>query len=281
MSSACWQVDEAAAAGPSGVNTAPAPLVVVTRPQRAGRDLAAALRAQGSDALWCPAFDILAAADPALLRDTLARLDAYDIVVFVSPSAVEAFAGAWAPDRETWPHHAAIAAMGAATRAAVLARIPGAARAVLLCPEGALAADGGSEALWPLLQRHEPAARRALIVRAQGGRQWLSDQLAGAGVQVEELAAYRRLAHAPTVSESAALHAAAAAGKRLAILYSSAEAIEVVARQLAADTALARALASAIGLGVHQRIVELLRARGGTDVRLCAPDPAAVRRALR
>jgi uroporphyrinogen-III synthase len=273
-------VDERALAGASAVTAAASlrPLILVTRPRGPGQELAAALRAAGSDALWLPAFDLQPPVDPLPVEAAAGRLRDFDLAVFVSPAAVEAFAAALPPGG--WPSPTAIGAMGAATRAAVLARLPGSDAAKLLCPEGTLAADGGSEALWPLVQSHRPAPRRVLIVRAQGGRPWLSEQLCAAGVQVQELPAYRRSAHVPTPWESAALHAAVAAGRRLAILYSSAEAIEVVAGQLGADAALAGAWTAQLGLCVHERIVRLLRARGAADVQLCAAEVEAVRRAL-
>jgi uroporphyrinogen-III synthase len=259
-----------------------AALIVITRPRPAGGVLAAALRASGSDALCCPAFDLLPSAEPQALDDALTRLASFDLVVFVSPAAVHALAAALPRISGTgvWPPATSIAAMGAATRAAVLAQVEGAERVPMLCPAGDTAADGGSEALWPLVRAQRPPPRRVLIVRAQGGRQWLSEQLAGTGVAVEEIAAYQRLAHVPTAPESAALHAATAAGHRLAILYSSAEAIDVVAQQLGHDAALTAPLVRQIGLCVHERIAAALSRRGCKDVRLCAPEVEPIRRAL-
>lgn len=258
-----------------------APLVVVTRPQDAGRRLAAELRAASCDALWCPAFDLLPPERPDALRACIARLDDYDVVVFVSATAVNALATALGAGAGPWPGRTAIGAVGAATRAAVLESIGGVRESRIVCPSGEGAADGGSEALWPVLVGLEPAPQRVLIVRAQSGRQWLSAQLVDNGVQVEEVAAYRRIAHVPDPAQMAALRADAGAGRPLAILYTSTEAVGVLAQQLGRDPSLASAYARRIGLCVHARIAEEARADGCADVRLCATDAPSILAALR
>jgi len=254
------------------------PLILVTRPQGPGQILAAQLRGAGLDALWWPAFDLVPPADPAPLRSCVARLAQFDLVVFVSPAAVRAFAPALS---DPWPGHTAIGAVGAATASAARALLPGAERARIICPDGDAVADAGSESLWQALQALVPAPRRILIVRAQGGRQWLIDRLRSAGAPVEQAVAYRRLAHVPSPAQWAALRASQAGRPRLAPLYSSTEAIPVVAQQLSGDEALAGALAAGIALCVHQRIEQALRAAGLADVRRCEPDVESIRSALR
>jgi len=253
------------------------PLILITRPQEPGRILAAQLRGAGLDALWWPAFDLLPPADPALLHACVARLAQFDLAVFVSPAAVHAFAPALS---DSWPGNTAIGAVGAATASAARAALRGADRARIICPDGAAVADAGSESLWQALQTLVPAPRRVLIVRAQGGRQWLIDRLLAAGAQVEQVVAYRRVAHVPSSVQWAALRASQAARPRLALLFSSTEAIAVVAQQLGRDESLTDGLRGAIALCVHPRIEQALRASGLSDVRRCAADVESIRTAL-
>jgi len=198
-------------------------------------------------------------------------------VVFVSPAAVHAFAAALTGP---WPGQTRIGAVGAATGRAARAALLGADRAHIVCPDGAGAADAGSESLWQALQVLVPAPQRVLIVRAQGGRQWLIDRLQAAGAQVEEAVAYRRVAHVPGLAQWAALRAGHAAHRRLALLYTSSEAVPVVAEQLGREQALAGWHHEGIALCVHHRIEQALRASGLADVRPCAPDAGSIRTAL-
>ena len=258
--------------------TGPRPsIVLVTRPEHPGQVLAAQLRAQGCDALWWPAFDLLPAADPAALAASIDDLERFDVVIFVSPAAVQAFGGAL---NRQWPAGTAIAVMGAATQAAVLGALRGSTQARILGPVGAGAGEGGSEQLWPVLASLVPAPRRVLLVRAQSGRQWIVERLRGEGVEVTDVAAYRRVASEPAADQWAALHAARLAQLRLAVLYTSTESVPVLARQLGRVPALAQWFAGSIGLCIHERIARALHDAGCTDVRRCNADAASIRVAL-
>ncbi|WP_179092218.1 uroporphyrinogen-III synthase, partial [Burkholderia pseudomallei] len=61
---------------------------VLTRPDGQSAALAAQLAAAGIDVLDFPLIDIAPLADDAPLAEAFARLDAYALVVFVSPNAV-------------------------------------------------------------------------------------------------------------------------------------------------------------------------------------------------
>jgi uroporphyrinogen-III synthase len=268
-----------------GGQEAGAALLLVTRPQEPGRRLTAQLRGAGCDAIWWPAFDLLPPDDPQALRSAIARLGEFQLAVFVSPAAVHAFASAFrrackGRPSPLWPKQTIIAAMGAATRQAVLESVPGADRARLLCPDGDLAGDGGSEALLPLIEALQPAPRTVLLVRAQSGRQHLTEWLRARGADVEETAAYRRIAHVPSAAQWSALRAGRAAGEPLALLFTSSEAVAIVAEQFEHEPDLAGEFGSAILLYVHERIGNALRSRGARDLRACTLDVGSIRRAL-
>jgi uroporphyrinogen-III synthase len=248
-------------------------LALVTRPGEAGQRLSSALRDRGQGALWWPAFDLLAPAELEPLQALLQRLAEFDLAVFVSPAAVRGLAGLdlCAP----WPEATRIAAAGASTLQLARSLLPGAATARSI----ALGADpqqAGSEALWEALQREKPAPRRALIVRADSGRDWLADRLRAAGCQVEYASVYRRVVHLPSPEQRAALAACRGAGDRAVSIVTSSEAVAALDRQLG-ETPDAKAwLRQGLALCSHPRIEQALRSAGYSEVRECEPTASGV-----
>jgi uroporphyrinogen-III synthase len=249
--------------------------VLVTRPGEAGRELAAALVAAGQPALWLPAFEFGPPPDEALARALLADVDAFDLAIVVSPQAARATAALLA---RPWPAGTAIAAVGAGTEAVVRAAVAGAAQARLLAPPDAGdMTRAGSEALWPLLESLRPS--RVLLLRAQGGREWLAEQLAAAGAAVTPLAVYSRRPFVPDTALRARLAEAAEAG--LASVVSSSDAVGALAAMLAPQPELLRALQAAPALAAHPRIAERLRAAGFARVAVCPAQAEAIVKSLR
>ena len=251
--------------------------VVVTRPGAAGRRLADELQQAGQPALWLPAFEFGPAPDEAAASAALADLARFDLAIFVSPQAARAAAALLT---RPWPAGTAIAAVGAGTRAAVLASIPAAAGAVLLAPPD----DGdmrrsGSESLWPLLQAMRPLPRRVLLLRAQGGREWLAERLHEAGATVVPVAVYSRLRFVPDPRLRERLAAAAASGS--ACVVSSSDAVEALTAMFAAEPEMLRALRDGLALAAHPRIAERLRKAGFGRVAVCAPTVDAIVAMLR
>lgn len=268
-----------AAAAPTDRTGAQA-LVLVTRPEDSGSGLAEGLRAEGCAALWWPAFDLLAPEDPQVLEALVRRLERFDLAVFVSPAAVRAFATALRRLSCAWPAGTRIAAVGTATGQAARTELTGAGAAQILCPAGAQAAAGGSEALIERLQALRPAPRFALIVRAQSGRERLAEWLRSQGAAVEEASAYRRAAHVPGAAQWSALREGLAPGRTLAVLYTSSEAVAAVAAQFEGQAEFAAPFAASTALCIHARIEAALRGRGWRDVRRCDPQPGSIRAAL-
>jgi uroporphyrinogen-III synthase len=249
-------------------------LILVTRPGDAGQGLATRLGALGHHALWWPAFDILPPEDPQPLYTAVARAGLFDLVVFVSPAAVHAWAQAPAA-ADPWPPGTRMAAVGGASRRAA-AQLAGAAAATLLGPPGDAAGEGGTEALWPLLAALEPPPRRVLIVRAQTGRDWLALRLTQEGAQVEELVAYRRLVHEPADTDWAALQRALQGADGLAVLFSSTAAVAPLTQQLRARGVPMDGDAPRLALCVHARIADAARASGWRQVAYCEADADAI-----
>ena len=63
--------------------------VVITRPAGESQRLAALVREAGGEPLLFPVIAIGDALDPQPLDAAIARLDEFDVAIFISPSAVE------------------------------------------------------------------------------------------------------------------------------------------------------------------------------------------------
>jgi uroporphyrinogen-III synthase len=245
--------------------------VIVTRPAPAGPRLHQRLLQAGRDAVWWPAFQVGPAPDSRRVHSTLARLADFDLAIFVSPAAVDAVAGLLdAP----WPGSTTIGAVGAATEAAVRQQLqlPREARVIAPATEGA----AGSEAFWSEWTRRRGVARRALILRAQHGREWLGDRLAAAGTEVEMLAVYTRAGGALDDSARRRLRQWVAAEAPVISIVSSSEAIEALDRQFGVIAGATGWLRKGIAVATHERIRAQLLAAGYTRVELSAPDDDAM-----
>ena len=247
--------------------------IIVTRTGAAGEALVRSLEALGDEAVWIPAFERGPPPDAARVTAVLAKLAGYQLAVFVSPGAVEATA---ARLKGEWPAATAIGVVGEGTQRAILAQIPSAARARLLVP--AAGAGEGSEPLWAALQPVVGDLRRVLILRADHGREWLSEQLARVGVSTETLAVYSRDVAAIPADVIARLRAWQAAGQTPALLVTSSEAVDALAGLL-------EPVLGSIGmrvlpaLALHERIAARLRGAGFARVQVVTLDVESIRKA--
>ena len=187
--------------------------IVVTRPSAQAVALVAAIEREGGMAFRFPVLEIGDPADAAALAAAAARIDEYDLAVFVSPNAVARALGAITALRP-WPEQLRAAAMGP-TSAAALRR--GGVAAVLLP-----AAGSDSEALLaaPELQADCIRGRRVVVFRGDGGRELLAESLTARGARVERVACYRR--GRPAI-DAAPLRARLAQGGIDAVAVSSSE----------------------------------------------------------
>ena len=246
--------------------------VIVTRPAAQAQTWVHELRARGIDALALPLIGIGPPADPAPVRAAWAALADQALLVFVSPNAVEQFF-ALAPTTPPapWPPGTLAGSPGPGTTRELRARgVPAAA----IVEPAADAPQFDSETLWAQLRDRDWEARRVLIVRGDGGRDWLADTLRNAGAEVETLAAYRRVAAQPTPNEQALLNAALALPDRHLWLFSSSEAIDrLAALRPGLD---ASAWRGARAIATHPRIAERARSLGIGQVHPARPGLDAV-----
>jgi len=242
--------------------------VLVTRPAPQAGEWVTRLREGGIDAMALPLICIEPAADTAFVRAAWSTLASQRLVVFVSPNAAEQFLGA-RPSDAAWPAGVLAGSTGpGTTRALLRLGVP----AGQIVEPAADAAQFDSEALWRQLRHSDWRSAGVLIVRGEGGREWLADMLRENGAQVALLAAYRRSVPVLDADSQALLRAARAAPRSHLWLFSSSEAIANLAALAgaAADWSQARALVT------HPRIAARAQQLGLTQVTLAQPTLAAV-----
>ena len=242
--------------------------VLVTRPARQAADWVARLRAAGIDAVALPLIEIVCAPDEAQVQAAWEQLPSMRLAVFVSPNAAECFFGARPPAAQ-WPASTRAAAVGPGT-SRVLRELGVDAGQIV---EPAVdAAQFDSEALWEQLRAIDWNAQPVLIVRGDGGREWLAETLRAHGAQVSAVCAYRRCVPRLDEAQRAIVAAALREPRRHLWFFSSSEAIanlEAIAAE--ADWSRARALAT------HPRIAESAQRLGFDEVARARPAFEAVR----
>lgn len=237
--------------------------LLITRPQPQAVQWVEALRARGIDAQALPLIGIEpvdGGADAAWRR-----LASFDLAVFVSPNAVSHFF-LRRPAGIDWPPALRAATPGPGSAAAL--RESGVASVI---EPAADAAQFDSEALWQQLAADNWHGKQVLIVRGDGGRDWLADRLRTAGAAVTHLQAYCRTVPALDAAQRALFDAACAQPANHLWHFSSSQAIDHL-EQLAPGVvwSAAQALAS------HPRIVERARLLGFGSVRCVPPSLDAV-----
>jgi uroporphyrinogen-III synthase len=257
--------------------------LLLTRPRAQADDWAKRMAALGVPTVSLPLIDIAPAGDPASLAAAWAALPGTDLAMFVSPNAVEHFFGGRAaagspPRLPGWPDRTWAATVGPGSARALIGHGVPASR-IVQPPAASDSLD--SEHLWPELVRiagEDWTGRRALLVRGDGGREWLGDRLREAGAEVCAISVYRRTCPVPSRETAALLREALAAPERHVWLFSSSEAIGHLdsleqgtrADRPPADWGQVRALAT------HERIAARARTLGAGHVVLVRPDAAAV-----
>lgn len=245
-----------------------APTLIVTRPRSQCAPWLARLAALGVQAVALPLIEILPARDPAPVTAAWAALPSADLAVFVSPNAVEQFF-AHAPGAG-WPAGTLAACVGPGSAQALLDHgVP----AEQVVQPAADAASLDSEHLWQELSpRRDWVGARVLLLRGDGGREWLAERLTAAQAQVEAVTVYHRTAPQFDAAEQGVLAAAQANPLAFVWLFSSAEAVgHLQGVGLSGQRAIA----------THPRIADAARMAGFSPVVLARPDPEAVTRALK
>jgi uroporphyrinogen-III synthase len=157
--------------------------VLVTRPKNQAEVLCRLLAQAGYLSRRIPVIEIEALQQS---KDTffLDKVADYDWLVFVSANAVKFSLAVW-PQAQQILCKPNIAAVGLATAQAIEAVGMG----VDVIPE----AGFNSEALLAALSERQVSGQKILIVRGQGGREWLAEHLRYLGADVDYCEVYRRI----------------------------------------------------------------------------------------
>ncbi len=169
--------------------------VLVTRPEHQAENLSRLIEQQGGIALRFPTLEIVSKDDDDPIKATLANLDRYQWVIFISANAVNFAlkANSGKIGRAESPLAPLLqrgglggfAAVGQATAQAM--KIEG--LPVDLVPEKGYS----SEALLAMPQLQQVEGQSVLIVRGEGGREQLATTLRGRGAEVDYLEVYKRV----------------------------------------------------------------------------------------
>jgi uroporphyrinogen-III synthase len=158
--------------------------VLVTRPAHQSAGLCRLIRDAGGRALEFPALEIAPGGDPERLQRIFAGLDRYRLAIFISTNAVD-YAAPWIRRAGGLPPGLRLAAVGRATARALSQR--------LRAPEIVPVAGFDSESLLASPELQRLAGEAVLILRGDGGRPLLGDELRRRGAEVDYAEVYRRL----------------------------------------------------------------------------------------
>ena len=215
--------------------------VLVTRPAAQAELWVTRLQALGISAAALPLIDIRPAPESLAVVLAWSRVTMLRLIVFVSPNAVEQFF-ALKPPGLPWPKALEVGSTGPGTTRALRAKgVP----AERILEPAAESAQFDSEALWERLSSSDWRNAKVLIVRGDGGRDWLAETLRTHGAKVTAVMAYQRLPPSFTPPQQALLADALAEPQKHLWLFSSSEAIAHLAASVThADLARAWAIAT-------------------------------------
>jgi len=171
--------------------------IVNTRPVEQATGLTKLLERQGAKVIESPVIEITGLTDTLNSNLCIKNLNKIDILIFISANAVNYFLkllstyllGKKEPD--FFPKQLRLAAVGRSTERVIKQKtqqILGYSIDVDIVPEQ----GSDSEALLKHSAFNECSGKKILIVRGQGGREYLAEQLRSRGAQVDYLEVYQR-----------------------------------------------------------------------------------------
>lgn len=169
--------------------------IVVTRPAHQAQRLAQLIEAAGGEAILFPVLEILDAVDLRPLNTLIARLDEFDVAIFISPNAVSKALNLIRAQRQL-PPDLVIAAIGKGSKK----ELEHCGITQVVAPERQF----DSEGLLALPQFQDMRGKRVIIFRGEGGREFLGDSLISRGAVLEYAECYRR--SRPVIDTAPLLH---------------------------------------------------------------------------
>lgn len=241
--------------------------VIVTRPAAQADTWVHSLSQHGIEAVALPLIDIVPPADTSAVQRAWRDLACRRLVVFVSPNAAQQFF-AQRPDSAAWPATVLAATVGPGTTQTLKSHgVP----AACIVEPAADAPQFDSESLWQQLETRDWRGAAVLIVRGDGGREWLADTLRERGADIAFVAAYRRAAPRLDAAAQSLLDGAIARPADHLWFFSSSEALDHLAQlRPTTDWSASRAIAT------HPRIAQRARDCGFGDIHASRPTLDAV-----
>src|SRR5256884_7290147 len=157
--------------------------ILVTRPSEHALALADRLRGAGAEPVLFPTIEFLPVENAAAVSSLIARLDGFQLAIFVSPTAVMR-GHAMVVASRNWPAGLRVAAVGTGTASA----LEELGFHSVIAPSG----EADSEALAELPELQGLKGCSVVIFRGQDGREWLRTRLETQGARVEYAECYRR-----------------------------------------------------------------------------------------
>jgi len=162
-------------------------VVLVTRPRHQQAEFIQLLERRAATAVSFPSIEIQPLVADKRLSETLSQLNKYDVIIFVSANAVRfALDLLKAQSISSESISVPISVIGSATSAAAIA----AGLKVNYQPESGFNSDALLRL--PAMQQAQIASRRVLIIRGEGGLEYLAEQLQKRGAEVSYAEVYRR-----------------------------------------------------------------------------------------
>jgi uroporphyrinogen-III synthase len=169
--------------------------VVVTRPIHQAQNLAQLIAGAGGEAILFPVLEIQDAGDLRPLNALIARLDEFDVAIFISPNAVSKALNLIRAQRQL-PPELMIAAIGKGSKK----ELQHCGITQIVAPEKKF----DSEGLLALPQFQDMHGKKVVIFRGEGGREVLGDTLISRGATLEYAECYRRCK--PSIDTAPLLH---------------------------------------------------------------------------
>lgn len=185
--------------------------ILVTRPAHQAEELTGRIRLAGGNPVLFPVLEILDIRDQRPLLNLIARLDEFDLAIFISPNAVNK-AMSLIQAKRSLPPTLKVAAVGQGTTRAL------ATFGVNEVIAPAMRFD--SEALLEMTELQQVQGKRVVIFRGDSGRELLGDTLLKRGATLEYAECYRRV---KPDADTASLQRAGARGEINAITITSSE----------------------------------------------------------
>ena len=226
--------------------------VLIARHALRAANLSARIEQCGGRAFVLPVLDIAAPKNPDVLHRAIENLTAADLAIFISVNAVESVVAMMRENHLSLD--AKVAAVGPQTaRACEAANIE-----VAFMPDAQI----DSEGLLAALRAVDVADKKAVIFRAQNGRNALGDGLRARGAVVEYIESYRREIAAVSDAQVAELCARKQAGEIDAIVATSGAGVDALGK-LTRDTLLMQTPI----FTYNRRLAAYCRQCGFTDAR--------------